>query len=167
MKATSILVSIGISALLLGLHAESCSGAETANNQKQEVVKKKDVSMSFIIMGDLHYCEDRFYDLAKMEEEKPSDFRQITLTYAPVTKANWADQMSVIADKVNTTKPEAKGIVQLGDISEGLGNIDGAPSRIAQNITKVLGDLNLGCPWLLVKGNHDITGVGDECKVEA
>lgn len=167
MKATSILVSIGISALLLGLHAESCSGAETANNQKQEVVKKKDVSMSFIIMGDLHYCEDRFYDLAKMEEEKPSDFRQITLTYAPVTKANWADQMSVIADKVNTTKPEVKGIVQLGDISEGLGNIDGAPSRIAQNITKVLGDLNLGCPWLLVKGNHDITGVGDKCKVEA
>lgn len=169
MKTTPLLICFGLSALLLTTPVKACSATlpDSSKNTESENVKKKDVSMSFVIMGDLHYCEDRFYDLPKMETEKPSDFRQITLTYAPVTKENWNDQMSIIADKVKNTKPRIKGIVQLGDISEGLGNYEGAPAQIAENITKVLGNLNIGCPWLLVKGNHDVTGVGEECKVEA
>ena len=125
------------------------------------------VNMSFIIMGDLHYCEARFYDLDAMLAEKPSDYRQITQTYDPVTKANWKDQIAIVADAARKATPAASCIVQLGDISEGLGNTAGGPDAIARNVISVLRETDSGCPWVLVKGNHDITGVGDACKAEA
>ena len=53
------------------------------------------VNMSFIIMGDLHYCEARFYDLDAMLAEKPSDYRQrtsafgSTLRWQPLPSWHW------------------------------------------------------------------------------
>jgi len=130
-------------------------------------LQNPEVRMSFIILGDIHYCEERFYDMGAMFADKPGDWRQIARTYAPVTKANWKDQASIISAVARSTEPPVRCIVQLGDISEGLGNTPGGPEAIARNITDILKDTDPGCPWLLVKGNHDITGVGDSCKIEA
>lgn len=117
-------------------------------------------SHSYILLGDIHYCEERFYDLTAMETDKPSDYRQITQTYAPVTKANWVDQIKTLKAAVEKTLPEVKGVIQLGDVSEGLGNFAGAPEEMAKNVVAQLKAANIGVPWVLVKGNHDITGVG-------
>lgn len=125
-----------------------------------EAPKKKNSSMSFIFLGDMHYCDAKFYDLDAMLAEKAGDHRQITKTYAPVTKANWNDQIAQLKQVVKNTVPEVKCIVQLGDISEGLANYEGAADLMAENVTKVLRDTEMGVPWVLAKGNHDITGVG-------
>lgn len=124
-------------------------------------------AVSFIVMGDIHYCEDRFYDLDAMLAEKPDDWRQITKTYAPVTAANWKDQMAVIKEQVRASQGGIKCIVQLGDVSEGLANVDGNAEQMALNMTRVLEECNMGVPWIITKGNHDITGVGEENKVQA
>lgn len=139
-----------------------CAGnaAETELAAKKPS-KKQDSAMSFIIMGDVHYCDEKFYDLGLMESEKPGDHRQITKTYAPVTSANWNDQMDMIRQQVRNIKPDVKCVVQLGDVSEGIANSDGMAAKMAENVTAVLRDARLGVPWVLAKGNHDITGFSD------
>lgn len=128
---------------------------------KSHLVSLLSPQMSFIVLGDIHYCEPGFYALDSMREEKPSDFRQITNTYAPLTAANWADQVSVLKDAIKASVPAASCIIQLGDVSEGLGNKKGSADKIAENVIKELKEAGLGIPWLLAKGNHDVTGVGD------
>ncbi len=129
--------------------------------------RKPEPPVSFIIMGDVHYCEDRFYDLDAMLADKPDDWRQITKTYAPITAANWKDQAAVIKEKVRASEGGIKCIVQLGDVSEGLANVDGNAALMASNVTRMLEDCDMGVPWILAKGNHDITGVGDAYKAQA
>ncbi|MBO8486313.1 MAG: metallophosphoesterase [Bacteroidetes bacterium] len=123
-------------------------------------------SFSFLVCGDIHWCDEDFYDLDAMLEEKPGDWRQITKTYSPVTRANWEDFVSVMKDRLEA-EPEIGCIVQLGDMSEGLANTPGGAAEIAEKVVDVLTDADFGVPVLLAKGNHDITGVGDAYRKEA
>lgn len=148
-----------------GQGGQDQGGKDDGDQNPAQTLKSK----SFILVGDVHYCEERFYDLPLMEVEKPSDYRQITQTYAPVTKANWVDQVKALKTQAEKTLPPVEGIIQLGDVSEGLGNFTGAPSMMAQNVVAKLAETNMPAPWILVKGNHDITGAGNNtnCKEEA
>lgn len=139
----------------------------TAKNDSAERSPEKPESLSFILLGDVHYCEAALYDLDAMLAEKPGDHRQITATYAPVAAANWADQVRALKERIDLTQPPVRCVVQLGDISEGLANTAGGANRIAAHIVQVLRDTHLGVPWVLTKGNHDVTGVGTACREEA
>lgn len=127
---------------------------------KDHLVSLISPQMSFIVLGDIHYCESRFYALDSLKKDKPSDFRQITGTYSPLTSANWKDQISVLKDAVKTYDPAVRCVVQLGDVSEGLANKEGSADKIAENVIARLEETDFGVPWILVKGNHDVTGVG-------
>lgn len=164
----ALLSVAAICCLLSANPVAGCAGTAAAVHNDNETADteisgpgRDSGSMSFIILGDMHYCEPRFYDLDAMLAEKAGDHRQITKTYAPVTEANWEDQIAQIRKAVRNTKPEVKCIVQLGDISEGLANYEGAADLMAENVTDVLRKTKMGVPWVLAKGNHDITGVGD------
>ena len=121
---------------------------------------------SFLVCGDIHWCDESYYDLDAMREEKPGDWKQITGTYSSVTSANWDDFVSVLKGRI-ASSPDMGCMVQLGDMSEGLANTPGGASRIAGKVVDVLEKADFGVPLLLVKGNHDITGVGSACREEA
>jgi len=157
-----LLVCIAV-ASLSGTLSAACSADR---NDPERKVPKKTESMSFIVLGDVHYCDPSFYDLDAMLADKPGDHRQITQSYAPVTKANWADQIGSLKERIVRTAPAVGCVVQLGDISEGIVNSEGMADRMAGNLMRVLRETQLGVPWLLVKGNHDITGFG-ACRQEA
>lgn len=143
--------------LLFGSVSASCRPPHGDSGRKGSA---KTESMSFIILGDIHYCDPAYYDLTSMLAEKPGDYRQITKTYAPVTAANWADQIGSLKKRIAGTLPPVGCVVQLGDISEGVANSKGMADRMAGNMMEVLRKTELGVPWLLVKGNHDVTGFG-------
>lgn len=157
-----LLVCIAV-ASLSGTLAASRPAVRNASGRK---APKKTESMSFIILGDVHYCDPSFYDLDAMLADKPGDHRQITRSYAPVTEANWADQIAHLKERIARTLPPVGCVVQLGDISEGIANSQGMAGRMAGNLMEVLRKTQLGVPWLLVKGNHDVTGFG-ACRQEA
>ena len=146
-----------VAVLLFG--SVSASGRPPRSDSGRKGSAKTE-SMSFIILGDVHYCDPSCYDLTSMLAEKPSDHRQITKSYAPVTAANWADQIGSLKERIASTLPPVGCVVQLGDISEGIANSRGMADRMADNMMEVLRQTKLGVPWLLVKGNHDVTGFG-------
>jgi len=114
---------------------------------------------SFLILGDLHYDLLDDHDM-KWLATKPDDFRQVTQEYALYTERNWRDFMELLRQKVQTAKPAVKAVIQLGDLSEGLAGSAEKAEQMAANAMKALEAANLAVPWILVKGNHDVTGPG-------
>lgn len=158
-----ILQVCAIAVILFHVDAARC---DMLNNPSDGRSARKSGDVSLLVLGDVHYCDTSFYDLEKMQANKPGDYQQITKTYAPVTKSNWSDLIEALDRRIAECEPPIRCVVQLGDISEGIANVKGMSNRMAENMMNVLESAKLGVPWLLVKGNHDITGF-DECRQEA
>lgn len=135
----------------------------TANNdleQKRPKKEKKQTGQSYILFGDLHYDKLEDHDMEWMAREKPGDVRQVTQSYVPNTDANWKDLMGVARSRVKTYSPPVKAVVQLGDLSEGLAGSETLAVQMANSAINAVKDSKMGVPWLITKGNHDITGPG-------
>jgi hypothetical protein len=114
---------------------------------------------SFLILGDLHYdlLEDHDMDWLKT---KPDDLRQVTKEYTVFTEKNWNDFMGVLRQKVRSESPSMKAIIQLGDLSEGLAGSAEKARQMAGNAMKAVNNSKMAVPWIMAKGNHDVTGPG-------
>lgn len=114
---------------------------------------------SFIVLGDLHYdlLEDHNMEWLKT---KPDDLRQVTKEYTVYTEKHWNDFMARIKNQAESIKPEVKAIVQLGDLSEGLAGSEAKARQMASNTMKAIDAAQMPVPWVIAKGNHDVTGPG-------
>lgn len=114
---------------------------------------------SFIVLGDLHYDLLQDHDMDWLSA-KPGDLRQVTEEYTKYTKENWNDFMTILKSKVESNNSPVKAIVQLGDFSEGLAGTDDKARQMASNVMKAIEAIKMPVPWIIAKGNHDITGPG-------
>jgi hypothetical protein len=114
---------------------------------------------SFVVLGDIHYdlLDDHDMDWLKT---KPDDLRQVTTEYTQYTANYWKDFISVLKEKVKNARPEIRAIVQTGDLSEGLAGSPEKADQMASNAIKAIDASDIHVPWLIAKGNHDITGPG-------
>ena len=113
---------------------------------------------SFLVLGDLHYDLSGNHNMEWLAN-KPDDVRQVK-EYIDFTKNNWSDFMGILRKQVQTVKPPVKAVIQLGDLSEGLAGSEEKAGTMAANAMKAIDDTNLPVPWIIVKGNHDVTGPG-------
>jgi 3',5'-cyclic AMP phosphodiesterase CpdA len=113
---------------------------------------------SFIILGDLHYDLPDNHNMDWLAN-KPDDVRQVN-EYTAYTKSNWTDFMEILRKRVQTVEPSVKALIQLGDLSEGLAGSEEKAGKMAANAMKAIEDANMSVPWIIVKGNHDVTGPG-------
>ena len=114
---------------------------------------------SLIILGDLHYDRLEDHDLDWLRQ-KPGDLRQVTEEYTVITKENWNDFMVLLKKRADSEIPPVKAIVQLGDLSEGLAGTEEMASQMAFKTMKAIDAAQMPVPWILTKGNHDVTGPG-------
>jgi hypothetical protein len=114
---------------------------------------------SFLVLGDLHYDLLADHDMNWLGS-KPDDLRQVTKEYTVYSERNWSDFMKILQQKVLTVKPATRAVIQLGDLSEGLAGSNEKAEQMASNVIKAVERAHLAVPWILVKGNHDITGPG-------
>jgi hypothetical protein len=115
--------------------------------------------ISFLVLGDLHYDLLKDHDMDWLSK-KPDDLRQVTQEYAVYTRNNWDDFMKLLRNKVESSNPPVKAIIQLGDLSEGLAGSPGKAREMAGDAIKAIEDTKMQVPWILTKWNHDITGPG-------
>src|SRR4030042_3050777 len=114
---------------------------------------------SFLILGDLHYDLLDDHDMDWLNT-KPDDLRQVTKEYTVYTEKNWSDFMGSLRQKVQTFKPSIKAVIQLGDLSEGLAGSEEKARQMASNAVKAIDAVQMPVPWIIAKGNHDVTGPG-------
>lgn len=134
---------LGVSIILLFLISVNCTGQNS----------------SFLVLGDLHYDILEDHDMGWLST-KPDDLRQVTEEYTVYTKKNWDDFLGILRLKAQEEGPSMKGIIQLGDLSEGLAGSPEKALKMAGNAMKAIENADMKVPWILVKGNHDITGPG-------
>lgn len=113
---------------------------------------------SFIVLGDIHYDKMENHEMEWLKT-KPGDVRQVR-EYTRITEENWTDFVSVLRKKAKTQKPGVKAIVQAGDLSEGLAGTPEMATSMANSVMNAIEEANSGVPWIIAKGNHDVTGPG-------
>lgn len=116
---------------------------------------------SFIVLGDIHYDLLEDHDMQWLNT-KPGDLRQVTQEYTKYTRENWNDFMTILKKKVKSSASPVKAIVQIGDLSEGLAGNEEKAHQMASNAMNALQAIQMPVPWIITKGNHDITGPGAE-----
>ncbi len=114
---------------------------------------------SFLVLGDLHYDLIDDHDMDWLGT-KPDDLRQVTKEYTVYTGKNWDDFMGILRQKAQTVKPPLKAVIQLGDLSEGLAGSEPKAKQMASNAMKAIEAVKMPAPWIIAKGNHDVTGPG-------
>lgn len=114
---------------------------------------------SLLIIGDLHYDLLQDHDMDWLSA-KPGDLRQVTKEYTVYTEENWDDFMTILNQRAKSNDPPVKAIVQLGDLSEGLAGTEEKARQMASNTMKAIDTIQMPVPWIIAKGNHDITGPG-------
>jgi len=112
---------------------------------------------SFVLLGDLHYDKLEFHDLdwVKTKWVNPDDHRQITQEYTVFTAQNWDKLMKAVGRRIGEGGGKVKGIVQLGDLMEGLAGSPELARKMEYGTIQALREPNFPVPWILVKGNHD------------
>ena len=113
---------------------------------------------SFMILGDIHYDLMEDHDMEWLKT-KPDDLRQVK-EYTQITKEIWPTFSNHLRDIVKTYSPKVEAVVQLGDLSEGLAGTEALADQMARNTVKGVDAVNMPVPWIVIKGNHDITGPG-------
>lgn len=114
---------------------------------------------SFLVLGDIHYDLLEDHDMEWLRK-KPDDLRQVTTEYTQFTKNNWPTFSKYLKDKAASHKPGIKAVLQLGDLSEGLAGSEPKAAQMAQSVVNMVNSLGTTAPWIIAKGNHDITGPG-------
>ncbi len=113
------------------------------------------------MLGDVHYDLLQDHDMEWLMK-KPDDLRQVTKEYTVYTENNWNDFMAIIRKKAASENPQVKAVIQLGDLSEGLAGNENKARQMASNTMKAIDAIQMPVPWIIAKGNHDITGPGAE-----
>lgn len=113
---------------------------------------------SFIVLGDIHYDLIEDHDMEWLKT-KPDDVRQVK-EYTRITREIWPTFSKHLRTVSLDYRPKVEAVIQLGDISEGLAGSVEKADQMAKNLVKGVEAVNMPVPWIIIKGNHDITGPG-------
>jgi len=118
---------------------------------------------SFALFGDTHFDRLEYHDLERLQREKPNDVRQVqeySRLRTEILPRLFSTVRAAIGDADRSGGTRVAFAAHVGDLVEGLcGNEKLTLQQDTEAVAFVRG-AELGVPFLLTKGNHDITGPG-------
>lgn len=111
----------------------------------------------FVLLGDLHYDKLEHHDMDWVRREKPNDVRQIN-GYVAATRDHMPRLFANIMERISKAKAPLAAVVHIGDFVEGLCGSYELQSLQNRDAITFVEQADLGKPFLMAKGNHDITG---------
>lgn len=113
----------------------------------------------FVLLGDMHFDRPEHHDMDWVRKTHPNDVRQIE-EYVGITRKNTPALLQRISQVIESSDVPVPFVLQVGDLVEGLcGNFELASKQFGDAID-LIQQSRLGSPFLMCKGNHDITGPG-------
>ncbi len=120
---------------------------------------KNDSAIGILALGDIHYDRLTDHDLSWLKTTKPDDYSQV-LNYSNYTSENYPALRNELYLQTTISVPPIGVVVQSGDLMEGLAGSESLAAQMAQNAVEALNASLFDPPWIIAKGNHDITGPG-------
>jgi hypothetical protein len=112
--------------------------------------------VSFIALGDMHYDKLEYHDLDYVLT-RPQDYEQIFKEYPQYTAFFMPKFLQLIKKQTTAVTPQVKAVVQLGDLVEGVSGNFMLAKKMNRGVIDMLDTMHLPVPWVLVKGNHDVS----------
>lgn len=116
-----------------------------------------DGSLTVVVLGDVHFDRLEHHDLEWLRREKPNDIRQVE-NYSRITREVLPSFMLRVKEQVRESG--ADFVFQLGDFVQGLCGTPELARRHLVEFIEFIESFDLGVPFVVVKGNHDVTGPG-------
>jgi len=113
-------------------------------------------NISFIALGDMHYDRLDDHDL-DFVMTRPQDFQQIFNEYPQYTAFYMKKFLHLVKKQAISIRPEVKAVVQLGDLVQGVAGTARLARQMNRGVVDLLYEVDLPVPWVLVKGNHDVS----------
>ena len=131
--------------------------AKTSSSTTNKTPQKPEYTFAFL--GDMHYDKLYHHDMNWVKETHPGDIRQIE-NYSKVTKQNTPALLESVSNSLKNQNSPTFATIQIGDFVEGLcGSYELQVLQFKEAIAFVE-PLTASMPFLITKGNHDVTGPG-------
>ncbi|MFC7526855.1 metallophosphoesterase family protein [Parapedobacter sp. GCM10030251] len=111
---------------------------------------------AFIVMGDLHFDKFEHHDLDYVRT-RPQDYKQIMNEYPQYTAFFVPHFLRVIKEQAEKPAHGVKAVAQLGDLVQGVSGNAELARKMNRDAVDMMHGLHLAVPWVLVKGNHDVS----------
>ncbi|HWJ25610.1 MAG TPA: metallophosphoesterase family protein [Flavisolibacter sp.] len=113
---------------------------------------------SFMMLGDIHFTHEDFHDLEYVKTKfSEGDVTQVH-NYSRISRENLQPLLS--KTKEVGKKLNSDFYLQLGDFVEGLCGSEELATKQTNGFISLVKQQDLGRPFFVIKGNHDITGTG-------
>lgn len=112
--------------------------------------------VSFLVLGDIHFDKFELHDMDYVNT-RPQDFAQISKEYPFFTATYTPHLLIQVKQQVANFSPKIKAVAQLGDLMQGVAGNNKLSRDMARFSVDCLYDLELDVPWILAKGNHDVS----------
>lgn len=131
-------------------------GTETLKTEEGESPRPQ---YAFVLLGDLHYDKRSHHDMDWVRREKPGSARQID-TYIRVTEQFTPRLLRRVNQVVESVGAPVPFVIQAGDFTQGLCGSRDLQERQFKDAIGLVTESLPDVPFLVTKGNHDITGPG-------
>ena len=111
------------------------------------------------LLGDIHFDSFSHHDMDWVRKEKPGDERQIN-NYVMVTETLTPPLLDSVKEAIKAAPAPSPFVIQVGDLVEGLCGSYDLQALQFRDTFAAIDAAALGVPFLITKGNHDITGPG-------
>lgn len=113
---------------------------------------------NFILFGDIHFDKMEYHNLDYVRKRFSADDIRQQEEYSKITRENLPELIKVAKEWAKKT--DAKFFLQLGDVVEGLSGSKDLATNQANGLINFLDQEKLPTPFIVLKGNHDVTGIG-------
>ena len=113
----------------------------------------------FPLLGDIHFDKMSHHVMEWVRKEKAGDERQIN-NYVKVTETLTPGLLANVGAAIKGSPATVPFVVQVGDLVEGLCGSYDLHALQFRDTFAAIDAAALGVPFLITKGNHDITGPG-------
>lgn len=149
-----------LSAAALAASGVACQSIVLGQTRPAEGPRPRGQALyGLVILGDLHYDKMEHHDMDWVHAEKPKDISQIE-NYVEVTRTHTPRLFERVKQTIAQARAPIVGVVQVGDFVEGLCGSRALQERQSRDAIAFVEQSDLGVPFLMCKGNHDITGPG-------
>jgi hypothetical protein len=111
------------------------------------------------LLGDLHFDRLEHHDLDWLAKDHPGDVHQVQ-NYSRVTREYLPKLFELVKRQIDKATGPVPAVLQLGDLIEGLCGTPELAERQAKEAIELIKETDFGRPFLITKGNHDVTGPG-------
>jgi hypothetical protein len=138
--------------------AGAMAGARFSFGQSTQSSSEKPL-YAFPLLGDIHYDRMEHHDMQWVQAKMAGDLSQIH-GYVKATEQYTPRLFAEVSDAVRAQAAPVPFVIQVGDLVEGLCGSFDLQSQQFRDATAAVEKANMGVPFLVAKGNHDITGPG-------